>query len=157
MHSPRSRAMPPVRFWAALAFAALVLACSAPAIAKGRVYVSPAEDGMIAYTDEPVGKDSELYMTVSAPPARPRQRLSSPSLQTSAAVTTAYANLVTPTIQQLNECSGQGIQRAARPAAGCHACRVQFQPSGPLAGRSDRFDADHASHGRPVWGSAKPV
>jgi len=76
-------------------------AASATAAAGERIFLSTTAGGLPSYTHEPSAPDSELYLTLSNPPPRPRQRLSAPALRPRATSRSAYAKLLTPTVREL--------------------------------------------------------
>jgi soluble lytic murein transglycosylase-like protein len=93
---------PRSRFTALLAALCMALSgASATARAGERIFLSTTSGGLPSYTHEPSAPDSALYLTLSDPPPRPRQRLSAPALRPRPTSPGAYARLLTPTVREL--------------------------------------------------------
>lgn len=80
-----------MRSHAALVLSLLALAGVSAAAGSTSIYVTTEEGGLPSYSHAPQDLHSTLYMTVSEPPPRPKQRLSSPSLRITAGLPLAYA------------------------------------------------------------------
>jgi soluble lytic murein transglycosylase-like protein len=80
MHSP-----------AALMLSLLALASGSAMAGSTSIYVTTLEDGLPSYSHDSQDLNSILHMTVSEPPPRPKQRLSSPLLRITAALPLANA------------------------------------------------------------------
>ena len=76
---------------AALMLSLLALADVSAMTGSTSIYVTTVEGGLPSYSHEPQDLNSSLHMTVSEPPPRPKQRLSSPSLRITAGSPLAYA------------------------------------------------------------------